>query len=78
MAARGCTVTLPLATSALATAPAVLVTLLASILLLVLRAWTRIMHLALTRQVHLLLDGTIVALCALFFVLVALRFATVG
>lgn len=69
-----------LATSAaaLATAPAVLVTLVAALVLLVLRAWTQIAGLALTRQVLLLVDGAIGALAVLFIVLVAVRFITVG
>jgi hypothetical protein len=64
--------------AALATAPAVLVTLVAVLLLLALRAWTQITRLVLTRQVHLLLDGTIGVLATLFFILVAVRFITVG
>jgi hypothetical protein len=64
--------------AALATAPAVLVTLLAALLLLGLRAWTQTMGLTLTRQVVLLLDAAIVTLSGLFIVLVAVRFITVG
>jgi ascorbate-specific PTS system EIIC-type component UlaA len=80
MAGGGRAVTMPLAASAasLATAPAVLVTLVATLLLLVLRAWTQITHLALTRHVHLLLDSTIGVLAALFLVLVVARFVAVG
>jgi hypothetical protein len=80
MAGGGRAVTMPLAAAAasLATAPAVLVTLVATLLLLVLRAWTQIAHLALTRQVHLLLDSTIGVLAALFLVLVVARFVAVG
>jgi hypothetical protein len=62
----------------LASAPAVLVTLVAELLLLALRAWVVTTRLALTRQVHLLLDGTVVALGLLFVLLVFLRFVTVG
>lgn len=64
--------------AALATAPAVLVTLVAALLLLVLRAWTQIAGLTLTRQVLLLVDGAIGALVVLFIALVAVRFVTVG
>jgi ascorbate-specific PTS system EIIC-type component UlaA len=64
--------------AALATAPAVLVTLVAVILLLALRAWTEINGLVITRHVRLLLDGTIGALTLLFIGLVAVRFITVG
>jgi hypothetical protein len=73
-------VTLPLAASAaaLATAPAVFVTLVAALLLLGLRAWTEITHLALTRQVHLLLDSTIGVLGGLFLILVVVRFVAIG
>ena len=62
----------------LASAPAVLVTLVAELLLLALRAWVVTTRLALTRQVHLLLDGTVVALGLMFVILVLLRFVTVG
>ena len=64
--------------AALATAPAVLVTLVAALLLLTLRAWTQITGLALTRHVTLLLDGAIGALAIMFVALVAVRFITVG
>jgi hypothetical protein len=56
----------------------VLVTLIAVLLLLGLRAVTEITHLSLTRQVHLLLDGSIFVLGALFLVLVVTRFVAVG
>jgi len=72
------TPTLAASGAALATAPAVLVSLVAVLLLLALRAWTQIAGLALTRQVRLLLDGTIGALAGLFLVLVVVRFITVG
>lgn len=64
--------------AALASAPAVLVTLVAELLLLGLRAWAITTRLVLTRQVHLLLDGTVVALGVMFLLLVFLRFVTVG
>ncbi len=61
-----------------ASAPAVLVTLVAAIILLALRAVCGAARVALTRQVLLLLDGAIVALVAMFITLVAVRFVTVG
>ena len=64
--------------AALGSAPAVLVTLVAELLLLALRAWSVTTRLLLTRQVHLLLDGAVVALGLLFVLLVFLRFVTVG
>jgi len=64
--------------AALATAPAVLVVLVAVLLLLALRAWTQITGVTLTKQVFLLLDGTIGVLLVMFFVLVVVRFVTVG
>lgn len=64
--------------TALATAPAVLVSLVAVLLLLTLRAWTQIAGLYLTRHVALLLDGAIGALAVMFIALVAVRFVTVG
>jgi hypothetical protein len=77
--AGGSSLVIPLASAAaLATAPAVLVTLIAVLLLLGLRALTEITHLSLTRQVHLLLDGSIFVLGALFLVLVVTRFVAVG
>jgi hypothetical protein len=62
----------------LASAPAVLVTLVAELLLLALRAWVVTTRLVLTRQVTLLLDGAVVALGGMFLLLVFLRFVTVG
>jgi hypothetical protein len=72
------TAVLAASAGAVAGAPAVLVTLLAVLLLLVLRAWTQIVGLTLTRHVVLLLDGAIGALAALFVILVVVRFVTVG
>jgi hypothetical protein len=60
-----------------ASAPAVLVTLVAVIVLLGIRAWCGTAGVALTRQVLLLLDGAAAALTVMFFVLVAVRFVTV-
>lgn len=66
------------ASFALASAPAVFVTLVAAVILLALRTWCMATGLVLTRHVVLLLDGAIVALVVLFFVLVVARFTTVG
>ena len=65
-------------TSAFGNAHAVLVTLLAVALLLAVRAWYQTMGVVLARQVLHLLDGAIVVLGILFFVLVTIRFVTVG
>jgi hypothetical protein len=65
-------------TSAFANAPAVLVTLLAVLLLLGLRAWCQTMGIVLARQALHLLDGAIVVLGFLFLALVTIRFVTVG
>ncbi|HEV3212695.1 MAG TPA: hypothetical protein VGZ03_04790 [Acidimicrobiales bacterium] len=72
------TAVLAASAAALATAPAVLVTLVAALLLLALRAWTQISGLTLSQHVHRLLDGTIGALSVLFLLLVVVRFVTVG
>jgi len=64
--------------SALATAPAVLVTLLAALILLSLRAVTQIFGLPLAVRVSILLNGAIAVLACLFIVLVGVRFVTVG
>jgi len=60
----------------LATAPAVMVVLVACVTLLSVRAWRGIAHLVLTRRVSLLLDGAILLLGVLFLVLVIVRFRT--
>jgi hypothetical protein len=65
-------------TSAFGNAPAVLVTLLAVLVLLGLRAWCQTMGIVLARQVLHLLDGSIVVLGVLFLVLVGIRFVTIG
>lgn len=64
--------------SAFANPAAVLITLLATLLLLALRAWCQTMGIALSRQVLHLLDWAIVALAVLFVALVAIRFVTIG
>lgn len=61
-----------------ASAGAVLVTLLASVVLLSLRAWSGASGFKLTRRVSLMLDGAVVILLVLFLVLVVVRFKTVG
>lgn len=65
-------------TSAFGNAHAVLVTLVAVVLLLALRAWCQTMGVVLARQALHLLDGAIGVLGILFFVLVAIRFVTIG
>lgn len=62
----------------LASAPAVLVTLVAGLLLAGLRAWALTVGLTLTRHVLHLLDGAIAALGIMFLALVFTRFITVG
>jgi hypothetical protein len=57
---------------------AVLVTLLAVLSLLGLRAWCQTMGIALSQYVLHLLDGAIVVLGILFLVLVTIRFITIG
>ena len=57
---------------------AVLVTLLAALVLLGLRATVGTMHVVLTPRVLHVLDGAIGVLFVLFFVLASIRFAFVG
>lgn len=57
---------------------AVTVTLFAVLVLLGLRAWCLTLGVVLTRSALHLLDGAIGILTVLFFVLVAIRFVTVG
>ncbi len=64
--------------SAFGNAHAVLVVLLASLVLLALRATCLTMGVALTRQVLHLLDGAIAVLFVAFFVLASIRFVTIG
>jgi len=61
-----------------ATAPPVLITLVACVSLLGLRAWAAVTGLELSHRVFLLLDGAIAVLFVLFLGLVTLRFATGG
>lgn len=57
---------------------AVLVTLIAVVVLLVLRAVSQTAGVVLARNILLMLDAAIGVLSILFFVLVAIRFATIG
>jgi hypothetical protein len=58
--------------------PAVLVTMVASVILLSLRAWCATTGVVLTRPVALLLDGAIALLFVVFAVLVIIRFETLA
>jgi hypothetical protein len=64
--------------SALDSAPAVLTPLVASVILLSIRAWSGATGAPLTRRVALLLDGVIVVVLVLFIILVYVRFRTLG
>ena len=64
--------------SVLSIAPPVLVTLVACVCLLGMRAWAATTGVELSRRVFLLLDGAIVALVVLFVALVTVRFLTGG
>jgi hypothetical protein len=63
---------------ALATAPAVLASILANVLLLTVRAWVGSLGLIHSRRLFYLLDGMIALAFVLFLVLVVLRFKTLG
>lgn len=62
--------------SALALPPASIAALCALVVLLALRTWSRVMSLALTRRVSLILDASIGMLVIVFGVLVVVRFVT--
>jgi hypothetical protein len=62
----------------LATAPPVLATLVACLVLLGLRAWSGTGGLALSRPVVRLINGGVFLLVALFAVLVVIRFETLA
>jgi hypothetical protein len=62
--------------SALALPPASLAALSALVVLLAVRTWSRVVSLALTRRVALILDASIVMLVIVFGVLVVVRFVT--
>ena len=63
---------------ATATSAAVLVTLIASVLMLAVRAWTRTTDYRMHRRVRFLIDGVIILIVTLFLVLVVVRFRTLG
>jgi len=64
--------------AAFGSAPSVLVTLVASLIFLIVRAWRAVTGLILSRRVSLLLDAAIVVFLALFLVLVLVRFKTLA
>ena len=64
--------------SAVASAQAVLLSLIASVLLVSLRAWSRSSRALVTRFISVLLDGAIVLFMVLFVALVALRFKSLA
>jgi hypothetical protein len=70
--------TLLVAPGAFGNPHAVVVTLIAVVVLLALRAWSQTMGVVLTRSILFMLDAAIGVLGVLFFVLVAIRFATIG
>jgi hypothetical protein len=65
-------------TSAISAAPVVFVLFLAVVILLCVRATSRVMHLPLTRFVSQMLDGSTLVITILFFILVVIRFKTIG
>jgi hypothetical protein len=70
-------VTMFVATQSALGAPAVvLVTLLACIVLLCVRAWAGVMGVALTRRVLALVNASVVALLVLLAVVIVIRFKT--
>ena len=64
--------------SAVASAQAVLLSLIASVLLVSLRAWSRSSRALVTRFISVLLDGAIVLFIVLFVALVVLRFKSLA
>jgi len=66
------------ASSALAAPPAVLVTLITSVILLAIRAWVGTVGLTLTRREAWYLDGAIVVFVVIFFAFVVIRFANLA
>jgi hypothetical protein len=66
------------ASGALAGPPAVLVSTMAILVLLAVRAWTGIMGLTLTRRVSLYVDGAIGVFFVLFLVFVIVRFKSLA
>ena len=64
--------------SAVASAQAVLLSLIASVLLVSLRAWSRSSRALVTRFISVLLDSAIVLFIVLFVALVVLRFKSLA
>lgn len=64
--------------AALGAVPVAIVSLLAIVTLLCVRAVSGVMRVALSRVVSQLLDGSIVVLFLLYVVLVIIRFKTIG
>ncbi len=67
-----------IASGPLAGPPAVLVTMIACLLLLAVRAWAGTIGLALTRRVSLYVDGAIGIFFVLFVVFVIIRFKSLA
>ncbi|HVA71035.1 MAG TPA: hypothetical protein VNF08_06905 [Acidimicrobiales bacterium] len=66
------------ASGALAAPPAVLVTMVASLILLAIRAWAGTVGLTLTRRVSLYVDGAIGIFFVLFVLFVIIRFKSLA
>jgi len=66
------------ASGALASPPAVLVTMVACLVLLAVRAWSGTVGLPLTRRVALYVDGSIGIFFVLFVVFVIIRFKSLA
>ncbi len=69
---------LMIASAAGLSAPAVLVTLMSVILLLIVRVSSRVMNIPLSQLASRLLDGTLSLLLLLYLVLVIVRFKIIG
>jgi hypothetical protein len=67
-----------LASGALANPPAVVVTMVTCLILLVVRAWAGTVGVTLTRRVSLYVDGAIGIFVVLFVVFVFIRFKTLA
>jgi hypothetical protein len=67
-----------IASGALAGPPAVLVTMVACLVLLAVRAWTGTVGLPLTRRVALYVDGALAIFFVLFVVFVIIRFKSLA
>jgi hypothetical protein len=67
-----------IATGALAGPPAVLVTMIACLILLALRAWSKTVGLPLTRLVSLYVDGALGIFFVLFVFFVVIRFTSIA